>query len=883
MSNALETRSLERAKRSAREVFESLSNLRVNPTRIKPIGNDVRSSGGQGDVILAALDPDPSQSDHNDDSHQVEGQFHVAVKKLKFDESRDSEKFFKSFANEVEVQSKLSHPNVVKMLGFVEDMENSVASMLYQWEENGNLRELLRSGEWEIPERLSLIQDVADGLEYLHSRDPPICHGDLKSLNILVASNYRAMITDFGSARFVRRTDRKGENKPGRPDSLREIVAHGDGEPTQAKPDIQNDQLTLTGPAWSLRWAAPEVLLGEDPGLPSDIWALGWICWEAMTDCLPFSDLYWEPAITVRIFQGKLPSIRANAQLSHVIKLCSLITDCWKHAPSKRPSALSCRKEISWMPISIPTAKNKDGSRKIRSAMLLYKLGEMHRMRDENVKALSFLREALEVAKSTGDSKYIGMSLIRIGHVHMACSHPHDAELAYMQARDACISTGHESGRAEALNGLGAVLSAWSRHEEAEAAYQEARTISISHGDIRSRVDALEGLGALLSDQSRYAEAILCYTEAMDICDTSSDLHAKAHTALGLAIIHRAQSEHTKCETLLDEARTMYTRIGDRRGQAHVLVELGHLHSVRSQYTEAEACFTQAHNIFDQINFQRGVASCFAAMGNVHRARSHWADAIEFYHRAAEAYERIGEKHGRANVLLALGHIQRLRSQFEDAERWYIAARDTYHEIGDQHGRANVLLGLGEIYSIRSSTQQSEAEALYVEAREIFGAVGDELGGANALLRLADLQRTQRKYTEAETAYTESRHVYQRIGNRLGITNALLGLGHINLARDNYPVARSMYWEARVNYIEIGDGLGAANALVGLGNVYLNQGDHLEAEKLYIKALEEYRHLNNRRGIDVVEFFLGMVRATCRQQSAKERGILPSARNEVSQ
>ncbi|KAG8948073.1 hypothetical protein FRC00_008810, partial [Tulasnella sp. 408] len=279
MSNALEVRSLQQAKRSAREVLESLSHLRVNPSRIKPIGSDVRSSGGQGDVILATLDPsETSKSDKNDDSHQSEGQFHVAVKKLKFNKSRNDERFFKSFANEVEVQSKLSHPNVVKIIGFVEDMENSVASMLYQWEENGNLRELLRSGEWEIPERLSLIQDVVDGLEYLHSRDPPICHGDLKSLNILVASNYRAMITDFGSARFIRRNDGEEEKKLGRPDSLQ--VAGGDSEPTQANHDVLNNQLTLTGPTWSLRWAAPEVLFGADPDLPSDIWALGWICWE---------------------------------------------------------------------------------------------------------------------------------------------------------------------------------------------------------------------------------------------------------------------------------------------------------------------------------------------------------------------------------------------------------------------------------------------------------------------------------------------------------------------------------------------------------------------------------------------------------------------------
>lgn len=40
------------------------------------------------------------------------------------------------------------------------------------------------------------------------------------------------------------------------------------------------NQLTLTGPAWSLRWAPPEVVNGIRPGLSSDIWAAGWVCWE---------------------------------------------------------------------------------------------------------------------------------------------------------------------------------------------------------------------------------------------------------------------------------------------------------------------------------------------------------------------------------------------------------------------------------------------------------------------------------------------------------------------------------------------------------------------------------------------------------------------------
>lgn len=42
-------------------------------------------------------------------------------------------------------------------------------------------------------------------------------------------------------------------------------------------PDIQ---LTLTGPAWALRWAAPEVVYGEFQDLASDVWAAAWVCWE---------------------------------------------------------------------------------------------------------------------------------------------------------------------------------------------------------------------------------------------------------------------------------------------------------------------------------------------------------------------------------------------------------------------------------------------------------------------------------------------------------------------------------------------------------------------------------------------------------------------------
>ncbi|KIO32726.1 hypothetical protein M407DRAFT_212749, partial [Tulasnella calospora MUT 4182] len=196
---------------------------------------------------------------------------------------------------ELRVVNGLSHPNIIKLIGFVEDMGKRICWLIFPWEANGNVREFLLSGEWELPER---IQDVASGLEYLHTRQPPICHGDLKSvsflpnlslaslakanlaqLNILVNSDCRAVIADFGSARTVR-DPRDPEVNPlsrGKTSNLNTPSNDGCRELTLSASDVE---LTLTGPSWSFRWAAPEILYDERPHLASDIWALGWIAWE---------------------------------------------------------------------------------------------------------------------------------------------------------------------------------------------------------------------------------------------------------------------------------------------------------------------------------------------------------------------------------------------------------------------------------------------------------------------------------------------------------------------------------------------------------------------------------------------------------------------------
>lgn len=90
----------------------------------------------------------------------------------------------------------------------------------------------------------------------------------------------RAVITDFGSARTMRPSKKNDQTRPSAETPLLDLATIKNSEALKIEVTTSHIELTLSDAAWSLRWAAPEVLAGDSPDLPSDIWAFGWVCWE---------------------------------------------------------------------------------------------------------------------------------------------------------------------------------------------------------------------------------------------------------------------------------------------------------------------------------------------------------------------------------------------------------------------------------------------------------------------------------------------------------------------------------------------------------------------------------------------------------------------------
>ncbi|GLT46158.1 hypothetical protein SLA2020_199350 [Shorea laevis] len=123
----------------------------------------------------------------------------VAIKRV----WRMSKQGIKGYASEVKIISRLSHRNLVKLIGWCHEKELLLA---YEFMPGGSLDFHLFKGRsllpWDI--RYKIVQGLASALLYLHEEgDFCVLHRDIKTSNIMLDSAFNAKLGDFGLARLV--------------------------------------------------------------------------------------------------------------------------------------------------------------------------------------------------------------------------------------------------------------------------------------------------------------------------------------------------------------------------------------------------------------------------------------------------------------------------------------------------------------------------------------------------------------------------------------------------------------------------------------------------------------------------------------------------------
>ncbi|XP_041112780.1 aurora kinase B-like isoform X2 [Polyodon spathula] len=149
---------------------------------------------------------------------------------------------------EVEIQSHLRHPNILRLYGYFHD--SSRVYLILEYAPKGELySELQRSGKFNEQRSATYITELSDALLYCHSKK--VIHRDIKPENLLLGASGELKIADFGwsvHAPYSRRA-------------------------------------TLCG---TLDYLPPEMIEGRMHDEKVDLWSLGILCYEFLVGTPPF-------------------------------------------------------------------------------------------------------------------------------------------------------------------------------------------------------------------------------------------------------------------------------------------------------------------------------------------------------------------------------------------------------------------------------------------------------------------------------------------------------------------------------------------------------------------------------------------------------------------
>lgn len=108
------------------------------------------------------------------------------------------EKYRQAFVKEAKMLATLHHPNIVEVIDVFD--ENNTSYMVMNFVNGKTLQEVVeKNGPMPYPDAINYIAQITNAVAYIHERH--ILHRDIKPDNIMITTDNKAILIDFGSAR----------------------------------------------------------------------------------------------------------------------------------------------------------------------------------------------------------------------------------------------------------------------------------------------------------------------------------------------------------------------------------------------------------------------------------------------------------------------------------------------------------------------------------------------------------------------------------------------------------------------------------------------------------------------------------------------------------
>ncbi len=672
------------------------------------------------------------------------------------------------FGRERRILAALDHPNVARWLDGGE-AEDGTPFLVMEHVDGLHLDAFCRRQRLGLRARLRLFTQVCAGVQHAHQN--LVVHRDLKPSNVVVGRDGVPKLLDFGIAMLL-------------------------------NPELTSEAAAATSAhlrMMSAAYASPEQLRGEPLGVASDVYSLGVLLFELLTDERPFART--GPSSAEQ--EAPLPSAVARRRSGLRIErdLDAIVLMALAQAPRQRyPSAFALAADLERYLERRPVQARRAGSLErlaqgarrrplttaLAGALVLAaalaawaalraaraaELAQRERDRAEGVSA--FLGELLAHADPTaaGDAVITAPEILESARRRLAAGAGADDPLLEARLRDA----------------VGLVYGRLGRYAEAAAELERAVALRRAHAGPAALAEALSHLAFVRHHQERYDEAAAHNREALELRQAA---FGRQHLAVAESLHNWAEVEDARgapeqAEALFREALAMRRALAGAGSPlvAESLGELGGLLAWLGRADEARVLLEEAVALRRALPESAELGTYLDFLAEARLAQGD-AAAAEEHLREAERVQRrlLGEAHSDyADTLFDLGRVRLARDDPVEAEVWLRRARQTWLRAHGAGSRQVAAADEALARALVARGRRADALALLAQAlpaqRAAFAAAHPEIVGRTALQR-ARLLREDGRARAAEPLLREAVRCFgSDAGQSLNLAASLNELG----------------------------------------------------------------------------------------------------------
>lgn len=741
---------------------------------------------------------------------------HGAMKLLRA--GADSDEFLRRFEQERQILATLNHEGIARLLDGGRDPQGR-PYLVMEYVEGEPIDRASDRERLNIDQRVALFVQVAQAVAYAHRN--LIAHRDIKPGNIIVGSDGKAKLLDFGIAKAL------------------------------ADEPLGEEPLTRTAlRVFTPDYATPEQVYGQPASTATDVYQLGLLLYEMLTG-----------QRAQRVTDTAQQTLENAICRAEPVRPSERVGDDAAAARQTAPSALR-RKLRGDLDNIVLKALRKEPERRYASAIAMvedlerWRQGRPVRARPETwsyrtgkfvrrhawavaasvaivamiagyavtvtLQANALARERDRAQAEAAKALQVKTLVLRV----FEGANPDTSGSAQLSARElldrgwAAIERelgGQPDVQVELLDAVGEAYRQLGVYDRAETLF--ARSLQIaragssrqplllaralrSHGRVRGDLgeyaaaerdlrDALAryraafganhgevattlgDLAQLLDLRGEFAGAEALYREALAMHrKLYGERHLRVAENLGdLGMILRRQGDYAGAEPLLSESLSLRRRLlpAQHPDIAYVLTDLAQVRNDLGEYDSAEALYREALASMQASlgDSHPNVALTMITLARVLKTRRDFDGARDLLLRAlAIRRKALGERH--PSIALNLNDIGQTYLESSDskpgdlaqAERYYREALDIY--AADSPGRSMVVYNLGQVAEKRGDfvgAERQYREAL-VGQRKHYGDEHDRVG--MQLNRLGIVLYRQHRLEEAETAMRQALAIYRK-------------------------------------------------------------------------------------------------------------------------